>query len=1509
MYILSQNTVYRVVGGIKVKDTIFLDEKRVYIEMLALFNKISCSSDIKIKREAKGKLKYLHEKFNLKFGDINSEKHKKWVLVDPRSTFLQVLTPQFYQVTTSKRTDIKGQYDIITGIQESWKKYKRVDESTLAEFLSDADLEDFKYKKGEHLIYIQGKYIPKPVFNSSIEYEDLRRDIRLDKIHSEGVTTPKWNNNKYKSIKRVILGDWDYDKSSLLESGSVIKEINRKMVRGYEEGYVVGFTLYHERKLLGLKGDIEVTAGLFLRHIDCDFVSRGMENSVRVLKIFENWVFGLGRGNAEDRELEDKIASSFCGKYIEYLGIGECGEEVAKYVACREASIPDPNAYKYFNLDKNINKSIDLYEHQKRAAVRVLNSTKSQILNHGVGSGKTWTAAIALIEGKRQGYFKRPAFIVPHLLIGQTREAILTLYPDARIYTMQTSLLNKPDYAERLEALFKEHDFDMIIMSTSQFNLRMGVPKEELEDIIQGDISLYKKGIYNISRKSSVRYIDAVEDKYKNREREHKVDLKELGIDKFFIDEAHVYFDQVILGATARVEGVTGDLKMAMLDFYYKTRYIARYTNNKGIVLLTGSPVDKRLDTMFVIETLLDFKDLKDRGEFLYDSWVYNYEQQQEIDVNIVLGENIKFKNKSGFGDSYIKRIKVLMDTVSTLESQEGLPDYQVLNTVTEISPSQRDLIVSIKEANELPQGEVLERYLTLGRAVVIHENLVLPQLKNYGEGTSPRVLKLVESVIKHYNSPSIPNSTQLILCDLGTPKAIDSYTKPDIKENGELYFNLYKHIKQKLVAGGIIEEDIAFLKDATTAKKKAKLFEDMNKGRVRVLLGDTKNAGTGANIQERLEVLHNLDVVSNHFKFEQRAGRIVRKGNLNDKVLIYNYISNQEVDIKALNVLIKQRSASEAIFKATISEGGSILGEFDYLSTLKVVSPNLQGALDNLEEYCKNINNEKQLAVQLSAYESEASKLSRGLGLDEVPTNINRLEVIKSGSIKKYINIQELEEQLKASGEIYKGVTDPSKECIRLMFVGDKEFEVGFMLSYHNGGGILCLQGDSRNTHIEPYTSDTNIISIALNVLKAIELKLNTLESYDILIEKLRGEKLKAVELSINTNRRVVNQGNNALKGNLGDTEINDATPIGNKIVFKKFKFAEFGDIYKQECIVFTAGTKRGKLEVSNGNWVLNQEEVKDLLVLGAYYGSVASGITHNKVYEKLSGNVTRVNVLGFNYLSQMKILPESYRLPLSKLDYKGYRMFYSEHIKLEDMDKALGLSFRKTMAIIIYRCEMGKGPKMYTSMEHLKSFKEFLSGYPIKGVEDSILELPEWFILDILRKSGIENVGEVGEDVLQDIKPSKDTTIAELQETATEVDIPKLETTTRIENEFWRTEIKDFAGHIYKFVKSYNGAKSGNVTSHRLPVFNIGNNIDFINVPAIDPVQRVAYSMGVVVKMAYSKTELDIKSKLSVKLTSLFLKEYASTKPKSQLEFAETCYSIARSGKHNIDIVLKER
>jgi hypothetical protein len=1525
MYIISKGSVYRVIGNTAVKDTVFLKEKRVYIDMLDKFNKIASSRDVETKQRLKVELKGLHDGFNEEFGDINSDKHEGWVQLDSRSTFLEVLTPQYYLVTAGMDV-IKGQFDLRTAIQESWKKYKRVDEETLGQFLSVEELSTFDVFKGEYLRYLpeEGIYIPKVVFNSNPRYAKMRLEERIKRLEARRVGVVKLGDLQRGAIVGRMLGDWEYDKGEWLDGLGVLEKFNMAIEwKNYGNGSLRGIEFDNTAKELKVKGESIRSSGAIIYGIALAKVLNlhgrdkygsgsqeitGERLGLVTLEVFENWVYGKGSGHDIGVEFERDFLVGILPKIRgEVKNKSQGSREVGIYLESREGELPDPESYKYFNFDKGMNTNVAPYESQYRAAVRVLESEKSQILNHGVGSGKTWTAAIASIEGKRQGYFKRPAYVVPHLLISQTRDDILTLYPDAKIYVMQTALLQKPDWVGRLEGLFECNNYDMILMSTAQFR-RVGVPRMEVRRIVLSDIVLYKEALEAELGRVFAPDIVGLEDSLRYH-RGCSVDIKGLGVDKFFIDEAHEYFDQRILGRLARNEGVRGRIRMDALDFYYKTRYIAEYTQNKGIVLMTGSPVDKNLATMYVIETLLDFEGLKGRGEILYDSWARNYHNGEGIEAKLVYGGDVGVSRAREFSDRQVNRINILMDTVSTLESQEGLPDYEVINEVTGTSEGQNDLIESVRDASGVTVGALGLGYGRCARSIAIHEGIVVPELAGKGLQTSKRVEKLVDNVMRHYGSPSIGNTAQIILCDVGAPRHVDSYNKDNEMVDGKLYFNLYKHIKCILVSKGIPEEEIAFISDATTGKKKLKLFKGINEAVVRVILGGTRTLGTGANIQERLEVLHNLDIVSNNSKFEQRVGRIVRKGNLNPKVIIYNYISNQEADIVAVNNLISQRNASEMVFKATTGEGGALLEVFDYKEMIGVAEPKISKLLELIEGYSRNANKVGELKIRLSKYLGELDVLKHSLGKCRGIVELGDIILQDRGVSKEYKGILDVVVREEVSVELNRVVNKRGVGEVGIIFNSTERYE--FVFKFNKDRGELRTVGElgERVVYIYPYNSDTNVIDIAMGMLSALDKKSKTLVSGMELYKQACDEYKGVVERANDALDKMVEVDAGVLIGHVGEGYGHGVDGgKGNKVRLREgFLLVGFGvGIYSR----FIARLERGGLIVRDRDRVLNDGEIRDLLVLGAYYGRVATGITHMGLFEVLRENGEKLARLGFGYMQQVGMLPASYKASLGGLEGVGLIMkdLPFEQISLGSTSESLGIGFREAMAVVIYGCKIArnKGGELSGREEHILNFKKFLKGYPFKVESERIMGLSDNELINYLKA-----VKVLDEDDFMDVGGGLGVTKGDIKEVIGEVTKDRTGGIIEVrgDNEYWKTEIKEFAGYIYKVVKSFNDATQGNATYHKVPIFIGGNEIKLIKVPAIDAERRQAYSMSVIVKMAYSKGVKDIKTGMSIRLASLFLKGYALTRPKTQLEFTEYSYSIANARSKEIGIEIKER
>ncbi len=592
-----------------------------------------------------------------------------------------------------------------------------------------------------------------------------------------------------------------------------------------------------------------------------------------------------------------------------------------------------------------INPEITLREHQLNAIAHVLYGGNT-LLAHEVGAGKTFEMVAAAMESKRLGLCQKSLFAVPNHLIEQWASEFLRLYPTANIL-----VASKKDFEGRNRKKFCSRiatgNYDAIIMGHSQFE-RLPVSYERREQLLQDQILEIEQGIEELEDSGAERFsvkqlertkrsLEARLEKLNNTGRkDSSVTFEQLGVDRLFIDEAHSYKNLFLYTKMRNVAGLSTTDAQKSSDMLLKCRYMDEITGGRGVVFATGTPVSNSMTELFTMQRYLQ-QDLLDKG-FTdsrgkhyslthFDSWASIF---GETVTKVELAPEGKYRPRTRFARFYnlpelmamfretadIKTADQLHLPVPEVEyhTEKALPSEEQKQLVRELS----DRAAAVHTGQVNPKIDNMLKITSDGRKLGLDQRLINPL---FPDNPGSKVNMCVENVFRIWENGQADKLTQLIFCDLSTPKAAAAAAAKrdktamaagnkvaggtDLHALGNLLedikpdapFSVYEDIRSKLIAMGIPEREIAFIHDANTDAKKKELFAKVRSGRVRVLMGSTFKMGAGMNVQDRLIALHDLDCPWRPGDLEQRKGRIVRQGNKNPTVHIYRYVTEGTFD------------------------------------------------------------------------------------------------------------------------------------------------------------------------------------------------------------------------------------------------------------------------------------------------------------------------------------------------------------------------------------------------------------------------------------------------------------------------------------------------------------------------------------------------------------------------------------------------------------------------------------
>ncbi|ELL4698970.1 DEAD/DEAH box helicase family protein, partial [Campylobacter coli] len=715
----------------------------------------------------------------------------------------------------------------------------------------------------------------------------------------------------------------------------------------------------------------------------------------------------------------------------------------------------------------NFNANIKLKKHQKNAIYRAIQEN-SIIFDHQVGAGKTLVAICSVMEQKRMGLLNKPLIVVPNHLARQWNDEFYHAYTNANILVATNDDLKK-DNREKFFSKIATNNFDAIIMTHSQFKL-IPAPYEVIKKQYEEDINILEQtlekkqnddNVMRYSVKDLEKRIENFKVKLSDLQTTHKkskaIDFSELGIDALIIDEAHEFKNLLITTSMGDISGL-GNLKGSQkaYDLYSKTQYI--HEQNKKLYFLTGTPISNSITELYTLQRYIQPNILKEKGIQAFDSWASTFGEvtnaweldSSGINYKIVARFN-KFKNVPELSTMYKSVADIVTNNDIMKYQKDFVPKLYNDKPINIVAPRSEEIaeFIGIQDENgrwnegsivwrmEHQQDDITRNNLlactTDARKAGLDFRLINPHCDDYANS---KINKLIENVFNEYNAWNDDKGTQLIFCDLSTPKqhsqkvalngniatpnlnkeefvnineTIEQTEEENSKSLDELLaeqakFDVYTDILKKLVAKGIPQNEIRFIHDAKTDLQKGQLFADMNSGKARILIGSTQKMGAGTNVQKRIVALHHLDCPWRPSDLEQRSGRVIRQGNelfmrdpQNFRVKEFRYATERTYDARMWQVIESKARSIEQFRKA----GADI-------RTLEDVT---SGAADAAEMKAEATGNplillQVQLNSDLRQEEMLYSGYKRQIHNNEesLITNLSKIELLKKDIAKMEI-------------------------------------------------------------------------------------------------------------------------------------------------------------------------------------------------------------------------------------------------------------------------------------------------------------------------------------------------------------------------------------------------------------------------------------------------------------------------------------------------------------------------
>lgn len=547
-----------------------------------------------------------------------------------------------------------------------------------------------------------------------------------------------------------------------------------------------------------------------------------------------------------------------------------------------------------------ISPEITLRPHQVNAIAHILYGGNT-LLAHKVGAGKTFEMVAAAQESKRLGLCNKAMFVVPNHLVGQWASEYLRLYPSANILVTRKQDFetgNRKKFCSRIAT----GDYDAVIIGHSQFEkIPMSIERQreqlqrQLDDIERGidDVQESKGEQFTVKQLMKTRKgIKAKLDKLNDTKRKDTViDFEQLGVDRLFIDESHFYKNLYLYTKMRNVGGIAQTEAQKSSDLFMKCRYLDKITGNRGTIFATGTPVSNSMVELYSVERYLQYDTLVQNGLQHFDSWASTF--GETVTALELAPEGTNYRAKTRFAKFFnLPELMLMFREVADIQTADMLklpvPKVNYHNVKTKPSEIQTEMVAGLAKRAEKVRARLVEpnidnmlKITNDGRKLALDQRMIDPMLP---DDPDSKVNACIDNVYRIWEEHADTRATQLIFCDLSTPK-------------NDGTFNVYDDIREKLIARGVPAEQIRFIHEATTDAQKKELFGKVRSGEVRVLLGSTPKMGAGTNVQDRLIAIHNLDCPWRPSDLEQRQGRIERQGNMFPEVEVYRYVTEQTFD------------------------------------------------------------------------------------------------------------------------------------------------------------------------------------------------------------------------------------------------------------------------------------------------------------------------------------------------------------------------------------------------------------------------------------------------------------------------------------------------------------------------------------------------------------------------------------------------------------------------------------
>ncbi len=656
-----------------------------------------------------------------------------------------------------------------------------------------------------------------------------------------------------------------------------------------------------------------------------------------------------------------------------------------------------------------MNAMINLKDYQKSAVARIIRNGNT-LLAHCVGAGKSFEMAAACMELRRLGLSNKPLIVVPNHLTNQMANEFMTLYPNANIL-----LTTKKDFEKNCRRRFISKiatgDYDAVVIGASQFE-KIPLSKQRQEAYINSEIKDCLDSIAAIKSENgdnwSIKQIESTRksleaklDKLINEEyKDDVITFEELGVDSIFVDEAHNYKNLSFNTKISRVAGINPNGSNKATDMYLKTRYIQELSPGKNVIFATGTPISNSMCEMFTMQKYMQYDLLKKLGINHFDAWAANF--GQIVTAMELAPEGQTYRERTRF--SKFVNLPELIGLYKEFADVQ-MPDMlnlaipKLKNEQFTIVESEPDSITKAYMESICKRAEAIHNHsidpsidnmlkiCNDGRLIAADTRLVNPDNETY-EGS--KIMKCVDNIVEQYHKSQDILGTQIVFSDIGTPNmkwSEDWETKWKNKSNtsDKNQFDLYNCIKTELVKRGIPEQEICFIHDANTDIQKTKMFADINNGNKRIIFGSTGKMGTGTNIQKRCVAMHELDIPWRPSDVEQRGGRILRQGNINEEVEIFIYVTKGTFDAYNWNIIVNKQK-----FISQIMTSKDVTRECDDIDDTVMSYAEVMAAASG-NPYIKELNEVEMELKKLNTYKRsyDDNHINMSIKIEKLPKKI----------------------------------------------------------------------------------------------------------------------------------------------------------------------------------------------------------------------------------------------------------------------------------------------------------------------------------------------------------------------------------------------------------------------------------------------------------------------------------------------------------------------------------------